>query len=361
MSVAWRRTAAAGGSDAQFTSITNAWDTFTACLTSAGWTTVQTLTAGTDVVFGSTGENGNEVLFLRVIKDTARLDIMLYQYWSVSNSDGVNPLGGQGGGVPDNSWWIGAGTWDYVITADLDGWAAFARETGAGTKSCSHGGLLKRTPGVNANKLVSVGTYGTGIQTIDVTPASPAALGYKIGDPLVVCGQQYDGPSAPDSLAPLFCTAILNIGANSITIDIKQALTAAGALIGGDPQPYYISRTDAAGVSPEAGALNYVQTSYKMDVATGILVRSRLGYGHAVNYSIFDINNTDPSSRTGRRGLWRYGAYSSTNYIRGYVDKFYRYAGTGTLWDIARTSKSTPSRDYVVFLLTNTHVIGPVS
>jgi hypothetical protein len=85
MAMAIKRTAAAGGADAQQTTAAGMWTQITATMVAGGWTEHYSFGAA-DKVYTSTGESGTERLYTRLIQSGNQLDTIIYQHFQATDS-----------------------------------------------------------------------------------------------------------------------------------------------------------------------------------------------------------------------------------------------------------------------------------
>jgi len=440
MALAGKRTAAAGGADPQQTTASGLWGQFTSALVAAGWTEIfdygaqstawatstayvigdiriansirwvciqagtsaasgtgPTLVSATDInyvsnggnrwvymsnnttedkVYSSTGESGNEKIYLRVLQTPATywgfvgtpgIVTQLFQYFDMSRKRGFNPL------THDNYDFVAGNAHDYAMVASLDGYYVQIRNAVNGTATNFTGGNLIRHPSINSafftsNNAVTAGTN----KTFTFSSGNPVSSGYKVGDPVTIVSQQ--GTDNAYYIVPVYAALITAVTSNSITIDKAQEATEAGAFVGQDPMPYF--RIIHTANSPDSGLNFRFATAWSRDNdGSGPTCLYNLDVnGHADNgYTGYSTGrgivkagtgnigvNVDPNKRSDRFFLTQF-CTGPDGEIRGSVPHLYlNPRATDALWSIARTNKQSTNYDYVTIpFLTNRNLIGP--
>jgi len=368
--IASRRTAASGGANAQAANVTDLFNAIDLTLKAAGWTAS---VSGTTTFYSSTGESGNEKLnlIMQLNSGSNFLRFLMAQF-----VDGSLNAYNQIGNTVDNQTDLlnlTTQTYDYVVAADLNGFGVFIRSTGATIWQFS-AGFLNRTPDANANVMITNAAISAGSNVVvDVTPSNPAALGYQVGDIIAIVSQQTTGPSA--NIIPVFNARIVSIGTNSVTLDTvpsgANGSVSAGARIGDDPMPYYMTMTNSGGFlnleganpgftggySTRPGVANLFTNSPSNGTATG-----GNGYRGTTRSDLStEFTQLAPNTRTARSAIVSYDCYDTGPSFRGTIDKLFGSSEAFTLWDTARTIKTSPTHDYILFNSgANWFAVGPI-
>jgi hypothetical protein len=236
MSVATKRTALFGGSDAQFSTVASPgadigalFTLVDSALTTAGWTHT-IITAGAEAYYYSTGESGTETLWLHVrtgamgtasgtnLSGGSYLLCAPCQYIDGSGNQ-WNQMGGvntanTGAGYQSTSAAIefeASLTWDFAIVADKNSIVVWTVPTTSHTTVpyVLMAGVLERPVGV-LGKLVTTADYTfLGATDTNVTltvGSSPIAAGYQLGDVVEVVSQQA-GPGGTTLYFPQYALA----------------------------------------------------------------------------------------------------------------------------------------------------------
>ena len=415
MALVVKRTAAAGGADATVTTAAGVWGVVDALLLAAGWTVLfdyfspapsaratttayvvgnhvtnssnvyQCITSGTSSgaggptteaqsitdgtvawrfvtsassgakVYTSTGESGNEKLFVRVeynTNATAAVNMYTYQYFDASAKFGYNRFSPGAGSVHQYTYTAG-NTVNYVMVANKDGFQCLTNDS-ANARRLFGGGRLNRGPGALATYFVSNGTVTAGTnKTFTFSSGDPVAAGYKIGDPVFVVSQQANVASPFDGTIPVYSASIVSLTTSSITINQAKETTSAGALIGADPQCQF-SWTTTANSDPNTASTVFF--SYRFDnTVTNLYTAATADTGYAnsaggLSFIVAAAADLDPNNRTGRVAVSEVAMLHSTNEVAGILPLFYSNPRTSdALWAIARTTQESTNYDYVTF------------
>jgi len=211
-----------------------------ATLLGAGWTMLEELDAASgqqDRVYTSTGESGDEALFLRATHDSAndRVNFRAYSWWDDALSAGYNVVGDVAG---NSCIQLVAAQHDAWLVADGDAIAIVCNPDATSTYNKFFGGNLERL----------LPSQLTGRTTL----AAPVGGWNGQGDAQLLCNtgtdftkfaiDQYIWLVSQDDSAPTIAerVQILGLDAPTYTIFLTAALTydfALGTLVGTDPQP----------------------------------------------------------------------------------------------------------------------------
>lgn len=371
MSLVALRTAAAGGADAQQTSAEGMWNQITAALISAGWTTHYTITAQ-DIVYTSTGESGNEKLYLRIAWATTNLNYAMYQYFDSSGGAGYNAV------MPAASFstqftFTAGNNHDYVIVANKDAFSCITRDVTSNARRLLVAGNLTRNHNEIATFFTSNATVTAGAnKTFNFSSGNPVTAGYKVGDVIMVVSQQTTGPAA--GVIPVYSAQITALTTSSITVDYAQEDTDAGAFVGMNPMPFFYF-TNTANADPFSTA-NYVYVgNVNMKYTTGPtniyqIGTANQGFVCAALYKGLGNNvaELDPNKRGERIAITGgIAASSATGQVAGSVPFIYLNPRTSdAVWAIGRSTKTATIYDYATFPLTMPStgarfMIGPIA
>lgn len=381
-----KRTAAAGGSDAQVSTVPAVWSLIRQCLIDAGWTSHDVITASADEVFTSDGESLKERMYFRLsLTDTNTvIRFIFYQYWDAVGHAGYNKFGEYSGAGRTNYGWLdwismAANAYDYCVVADKDGFAAYFRDTVSAVVFFQTGGLLIRMREERKDCVKTTGAITAGSSVVLTTDVDMAGLGYKIGDKINILNQ---GTTTIGTNAAANCGVIPTVttwiegfpAANQVQVNSIPNNLDAGALVGFFPMPVFLIHTNG--------------NSYNLVYNNGDTIRMMRGFNHSntggLSYlttgtdmhighpgrpgGFMSSADHDPNPRTGRNGMSRiryvypYGELAAW----GYLQHCFIYHRAVTLYDLARTTKTTPVRDYMIFPITTGGVtgwftIGPVN
>jgi hypothetical protein len=309
-----------------------------------------------DKVYTSTGESGNERLFVRVnhsiVSSTPYVNMYFYQYFDSGTKFGYNRIGPGTGSLTQYSYTAG-NTVNYVMVADKDSFQCFTNDN-VNVRRMFGGGRLNRWHEVIATHFTSNATVTAGLSaTYNFSSGNPIASGYKIGDRVFVVSQQANAGSPYDGLIPVFSAVITALTTSSITVDNAKETTTAGAFIGADPQCQFCW-TNSALVDPIANA-NAVFCSYRWDNTVTNLwsgagelgIPHPGGGGGLITQAPAEM---DPNARTGFVHIGEITLNSNGNEILGILPKYFSNPRTSdALWSIGRSVRETTNYDYVTF------------
>lgn len=319
-----------------------------------------TSAAGSAKVFQSNGESGNENLYVRIDCNTnsaPSVNLATYQYFDVTAKFGYNRLSaGWAFNAAHHQNYTAGNTVNYVMVANKDAFQVFTNDS-ANNRRMYGLGRLNRPPGTIATFFTSNATVTAGTnRTFNFSSGDPVAAGYKIGDRVFVVSQQANVSSPFNGLIPLYGAIITALTTSSITIDVAQETTAAGAFIGADPQPLFNwvvnASADAHSASNIFFAYRWINTVPNI---WSVPTTDSLGFpngstAHGLQSSSA-ISEIDPNNRTNRVVLGEpLITDSSNNEIAGILPLYYLNPRvTDALWSIGRTNKLPTNYDFVTF------------
>jgi len=285
MSVATKRTAKYGGSDAQFSTVASPGAALTAlfnlldsALTTAGWTAITSPGSPGPNTYSSTGESGNEKLYLVMYTGAmgtgTGVEVSGGSYLTLAPCQFINGSGTRYSQLGDALLLSASGvhataacieldpskTWDYAFVCDKDGYGLYLYPT-TGTPTQGYwmcAGLTQRISNAKATTTTSSSiTTGPSTSVTVNTTADMTATGYGIGDVIEVVALNAPGSGI---YADRFSARITGITSSSVTMDSVPTLSAtisSGALIGEDPQPFFATRRNSpSGSAYGAGQLS---------------------------------------------------------------------------------------------------------
>ena len=333
-----------------------------------------------DKVYTSTGESGNEKIFVQVGYNTNPAPVINFrnfQFFSASRKFGYNPVyPGTLTNITSQYGFTAATTVNYAFVADKDSFIGITSDT-ANARRLFGGGLLKRLPTLSSTFFTSNATVTAGAnKTFNFSSGDPVAAGYRVGDRVFVVSQEADSGSTYTQTIPVYAAVITALTTSSITIDNAKETTAAGALVGHDPQPFWCMGI-SANTSPSALA-NTAFVAYKWNPNVTNLFsatsQANQGYGNAVGgggIASSGAGEVDPDNRTSRVFLaeqtFLINTGTVTNEVCGIIPKLYlNPRQTDALWAIGRTNKEATNYDYVTFPSTlpstgQRNAIGPIA
>lgn len=313
-----------------------------------------TKTTDSDKIYTSTGESGNEKLYVRVYYQTASgttVNLTHYQYWD--GTFGYNRIGPASNAVSQHTFTAG-NTVNYAFVADKDSFCGIFNDS-ANNRRVIGGGRLIRTANVNPTYFISNGTVTAGLnKTFSFASGDPIAAGYKLGDRVFVVSQQSNLSDPHVNTIPLYAAKIVALTTSSITIDEAKETTNSGAFIGADPMPLWFLDNS---VNKALNSGSYVNTNYRFNQSATNLYAAgttvELGYLYdgsgrvLVTAASADL---DPNKRTGRVGMGEHVFVNTDNEVCGIIPKYFWNPRTSdALWSIARSTKETSNFDYVTF------------
>jgi hypothetical protein len=317
-----------------------------------------------DKIYTSTGESGTETLFMRVYVQTGTgttVNVTHYQYWD--GTMGFNRIGPAANAISQHTFTAG-NTVNYALVADKDSFVGVFNDS-ANNRRVIGGGRLVRAANVNGTTFVSNATVTAGTnRTISFASGNPIASGYKLGDRVFVVAQQGNGSDPFDPTIPLYAAKIVALTTTSITIDVAQETTSAGALVGGDPMPlWYLNNTVNTGLNSTLQIwTNYRYAPEFLNLYTaGTTEQGYSGSGGGRLLVSAAATELDPNNRTGRVGMGEHVFLSAGNELCGIVPKYYWQARTtDALWTIGRSVKETSNFDYVTFPVNTASPAGQI-
>ena len=325
-----------------------------------------------DKVYTSTGESGNERLFIRVNYSTAAalsapvVNIYFYQYWS--GVWGYNTYG-------PNIWslqqllFTAGNTVNYAMVANKNGFCGVTLDSAGAKRGHFGGGLLTRPPGtINTFFVANASVTAGANKTFNFSSGNPVSAGYKIGDRIFVVSQEAGSGTTWNSNIPVYAAVITALTTSSITIDQAQEDTQAGAFVGADPQPLFYF--DVANISDNIGSGNTMYMFYRWTQNTPNLFllpgsfggTAGRGYVNAAGVGALGTQapaEMDPNNRTGRVVIGETAVINNDNEICGIVPFiFSQPRATDAFWTIGRSVKESTNYDYVTFLLVPSPTTG---
>jgi hypothetical protein len=387
-----KRTAAAGGSDAQVNTVAGIWAVVRDTLLAAGWTSHDVITLNSDQVLTSTGETGKEKVFFRLrISSSNNIRFEFYQYWDATGHVGYNKLGGYffagatggsngtGGEYYNYFDWVNlaANNHDYVVVADRDGFAAYFRNTTTSTAYLQNGGIMRRMRADRKDSVLSTTAMSAGTNVTVTTDVDLQGLGYQVYDKINVVAQQTttigtNTAQGTQQIIPCFTTYIEAFPtSNQVTLRTVPSAVSVGARLGYYPMPIYMLATYGTNRNPFTATtteynIRMLKTfSMSPDGTQGFPTGTTVAHnGFEGRFSVIhDDTVHDPNARTGRTGMSRPRIWYplSQTAVMGYSHLLYYLHRTVSLFDTPRTYKTTPNKDYVAVSSTAFMALGPVA
>lgn len=318
-----------------------------------------------DKVYTSTGESGNEKIFVQVGYNTNPapvLNFRCFQYFDTATKFGYNPIyPGALTNITNQYGFTAATTVNYAMVADKDSFVGITVDS-SNARRLFAGGLLKRQPSLISTFFTSNGAVTAGPnKTFSFSSGDPIASGYRVGDRVFVVSQQSNPGAIYVQTVPVYAAVITALTSSSITIDFAQEDTAAGAFIGADPQPFF-----CFGISTNTSPVSLASTAFVAYKWNNNVVNlftagpaANQGYPNAIGgggISISGAAEVDPDNRTNRvflseqTFLINAGAGGLVSEVVGIIPKLYVNPRTSdALWAIGRTTKAATNYDYVTF------------
>jgi hypothetical protein len=310
-----------------------------------------TASGNSDRIYTSNGESGTETLYMRVYYQTASgttVNMTMYQYWD--GTFGYNRIGPAANAVSQHTFTAG-NTVNYAVVADKDNFVGIFNDS-ANNRRLIGGGRLNRV--VSGDYFVSNGSVSAGTnRTFTFASGDPIASGYKMGDRVFVVSQQANAADPHNTTIPLYAAKVVGLTSSSITIDIAQESTSAGALIGFDPMPlWFLNNSINVGLN----SASYAYTNYRWEQSFANLFTSgTTEQGYLYNGSgrmlvAAAAADLDPNRRTDRVVIGEHVFVNSNNEVVGLFPKIYwNPRTTDALWAIGRSTKEASNFDYVAF------------
>ena len=325
---------------------------------SVHWRFIAT-TGGSAKVFQSNGESGNENLYVRLdtnTNTTPSINFHCYQYFDATVKFGFNRLSfGYAASNFHHYTYTAGNTVNYVMVANKDAFQVFTNDS-ANNRRLFGGGRLNRSPGTIATFFTSNATVTAGNnKTFNFSSGNPITAGYKVDDRVFVVAQQSNSGSPHNGLIPVYAARITALTSSSITIDVAQESTNAGAFIGADPQCLF-NWTTGANSDPAGGSTIYFSYRFNNSAVNLWSAQVTPGQGYINTSGTLGLISTgstevDPDNRTNRVFLGEIFINDSlSNEIAGILPLFYSNPRTSdALWAIGRTTKLATNFDYVTF------------
>ena len=352
-------------------------DEINTALTTAGWTSY-VKTASQDIVYESDGESTDENIGIQMEFQTTNRYLVFYIAPKLDSSDDLEARIGDGA-VSDanNRWDLGAAdfTSDMFVLASKDSLFAMVQNINhTSSVFWVHIGVGARTGVMNPNVMAlnAGATTGTYVN-LDVTPASPAGLGYRVGESVTIV------ETAKASSAKAHKVLITGIGANSIEVRNLPATYAAGALVGANASPLF--RAVAANELPTdttAWRSPFYLSDQDPDGADVLAVNRSAANGQAlvIEFTAFNAYATNgefgagntKNARTNRFTCRTITLKSSTlESLLCKVPSLIAFPGNVTLYphDVMLADRVTPNKHFVGFRPTSSTaerwMVGPTS
>ena len=272
---------------------------------SVGWIVLDqgTTSEGAYHIFLSTGENGNEDIYLRYGLISGAIEVRAYGFWDATTHTGYREVFLSGNSKitvqegSNFSYWFFANK--NRVTAVTKVW---------GNYYCQYSGLLNRFWSDKSTKTKSALSIGT-LVTCPVDDAS-----------IFVVNQQYlisDGPK----IERIKVTAVnATATPQTILVESLKSAYASGAKLGEDLQPVIVSSDQAPGSFTCVTRMDGWSSMYAQSGACGAAHGSLAGYA-------------DPELRQGSTILFPWLAALNVwdcNEIRGELDGIYAHGGNAT-------------------------------
>lgn len=316
------------------------------------WEYQSTSATTADAIYSSTGESGNEKIWVRVWVNTTFVNVEIYQYFASNvKYNAINMA--RTANINTNQKtqqfnYSGSTTINFAVIADKDSIHMVTVDQ-LNAKRTINFGLLRRFPTVNTTSFVSNNSVTVGAnKTFTFSSGDPVAAGYQIGDPIMVVSQQTTGSG--NMIIPCFSSRITALTTNSITVlNVPEAVDP-GALVGADPFPAYGINSQATSGNPFATNAPFCHNYNSDSLVNTYNVSGQAGTLMGLLIPLRDsaILEMDPNNRTGYQQITEEVFYIGNSQMRGSLMKTLGWnTQTNNQWVIAKEVRVSPVKDWL--------------